>query len=425
MDFNLTEDIDSDLLQWDDDDEIKGDSSQDNGNKYDSASSEAKQDDQIIQDSVGLAARSASSLDCNHNNYFTATTFADRALSTLPLGLKKSKVQSFLNASSLGPTSAGEFDLKRGPQQLPDQNNFLEPLFPPNYFLSGAGPWDPSQAVMNPQAKASKTQGTSSNHSLRSKDMNDNLDDKKPAAAVFQPQQQGDQWRSSQISQRMAVHQQQVNQNLINQNAQNLVAAAAAAHLIGPEQNSLQGSRQTVTDASTDTRSSASSHPSSSNGGKTGVGQSSSSDIGHNNHHSTQNQAQNQSETPAIYLVDAPCELRANFLQAQRQHGAVPVGFKDPNSFHYGMVVNGYHPQMNTQINPIMPASLEAAILPNVEGVPLVDGRRKHKAKTTERNEREQQRAQKITELIDKLRNTMEQGGWKVEMKSKYQILST
>jgi len=425
MDFNLTEDIDSDLLHWGDDDEIKASSDQDNGNKDDSASSVAKQDGQIIQDSVASVARSVSSLDCNPNNYFTATTFADQALSTLPLGLTKSNVQSFLNASSLGSTSAGEFDLKRVPQQLADHNNFLEPLFPPNYFLSGAGPWDPSQAVMNPQANASKTQGTSSNHSPRSKDTNDNLDDKKPAAAVFQPHQQEDQWGLSQISQRMAVHQQQVNQNLINQNAQNLVAAAAAAHLIGPEQNSLQGSRQTVTDASTNTGSSASSHPSSSSGGKTGMGQASGNDTGNNNHHLNQNQAQNPSEIPPFSLFDAPCELRANFLQAQRQHEAAPVEFKDSNSFHYGMAVNGYHPQMNAQVNPIMPASLEAAILPNGERVPLVDGRRKHKAKATERNEREQQRAQKITELIDKLRNTMEQGGWKVEMKSKYQILST
>lgn len=46
-------------------------------------------------------------------------------------------------------------------------------------------------------------------------------------------------------------------------------------------------------------------------------------------------------------------------------------------------------------------------------------------AKQSSRNEREQQRAAKISGVIDELRNTMVQGGWKVEMKSKYQVLST
>mmetsp|Transcript_8632 Transcript_8632/g.19386 ORF Transcript_8632/g.19386 Transcript_8632/m.19386 type:complete len:962 (+) Transcript_8632:366-3251(+) len=41
-----------------------------------------------------------------------------------------------------------------------------------------------------------------------------------------------------------------------------------------------------------------------------------------------------------------------------------------------------------------------------------------------ERNEREQVRAKKITQLITELRVNMEQGGWKEEMKSKYQTLN-
>jgi PAS domain-containing protein len=49
----------------------------------------------------------------------------------------------------------------------------------------------------------------------------------------------------------------------------------------------------------------------------------------------------------------------------------------------------------------------------------------KQNSKQMSRNEREQQRAAKISGVIDKLRNTMVQGGWKVEMKSKYQVLST
>jgi hypothetical protein len=41
-----------------------------------------------------------------------------------------------------------------------------------------------------------------------------------------------------------------------------------------------------------------------------------------------------------------------------------------------------------------------------------------------ERNEREQVRAKKITQLIDELRVNMQKEGWKEEMKSKYDTLS-
>lgn len=118
---------------------------------------------------------------------------------------------------------------------------------------------------------------------------------------------------------------------------------------------------------------------------------------------------------PPFFLFDAPCELRANFLQSQRMHN-LPMS-EDNNSFHYGMAVNGFHPQINAQLNPgITPMSFP----------PLVDGRSKKGRKAgKERNEREQKRAQKITDLIEKLRYSMEKAGWKVEMKSKYHTLST
>lgn len=118
---------------------------------------------------------------------------------------------------------------------------------------------------------------------------------------------------------------------------------------------------------------------------------------------------------PPFFLFDAPCELRANFLQSQRMHN-LPMP-EDNNSFHYGMAVNGFHPQINAQLNPgITPMNFP----------PLVDGRSKKGRKAgKERNEREQKRAQKITDLIEKLRYSMEKAGWKVEMKSKYHTLST
>merc|ERR1712238_360500 len=121
---------------------------------------------------------------------------------------------------------------------------------------------------------------------------------------------------------------------------------------------------------------------------------------------------------PNFYLFDAPCELRANFMQSQlSRNGTVTP---DSNDYHYNLAGNR-----------IMPLSLEnnafgIATLPNGQPVQLVDGR--HRKKTisdSARNEREQQRAKKITELIETLRDTMTNDGWKVEMKSKYHTLST
>jgi len=85
-------------------------------------------------------------------------------------------------------------------------------------------------------------------------------------------------------------------------------------------------------------------------------------------------------------------------------------------------------------------AATSASMIPSQQGagqnqnVRLLDGRScrpepakkiMSKAAIKERNEREQRRAQKIAELIEKLRLSMVKGGWKVEMKSKYHTLST
>jgi hypothetical protein len=126
--------------------------------------------------------------------------------------------------------------------------------------------------------------------------------------------------------------------------------------------------------------------------------------------------AQSQSKAmPPFYLFDAPCELRANFLQSQRMHN-LPIS-EDINAYHYGMSVNGFHPQLNSQNN----AGARSAVIPR-----LIDGRaNKGRKAGKERNEREQKRAQKITDLIETIRQRMEKGGWKVELKSKYHTLST
>lgn len=125
--------------------------------------------------------------------------------------------------------------------------------------------------------------------------------------------------------------------------------------------------------------------------------------------------------TPPFLLFDAPCELRANFMQTQRLLN-LPV-HQDNNSYHYGLIVNGFHPQLNASMDPsLLPLSPEADIK-------LIDSRnirhsKKGRAEGKERNEREQKRAQKITDLIEQIRLSIEDGGWKVEMKSKHHTLS-
>lgn len=127
----------------------------------------------------------------------------------------------------------------------------------------------------------------------------------------------------------------------------------------------------------------------------------------------------------------------------------------NPNiSVHYGMAVNGFHPQVNARVNPVFPLSNNARIggtngatqqtlaVGAGNGSSGANNSRQqsrgrgnatstaagaastHTRNSRERNNREQLRAQKITQLISELRENMEKGGWQEEMKSKYQTLS-
>ena len=121
-----------------------------------------------------------------------------------------------------------------------------------------------------------------------------------------------------------------------------------------------------------------------------------------------------------------------------------------------GFAVNGFHPQVNARVNHVFPLSNSAGgiTLPATQqtaagGVGQISsgtnnsstnvrvrGKRggkdaktaanvsTHTRNSRERNNREQLRAQKITQLISELRENMEKGGWEKEMKSKYQTLS-
>ncbi len=147
----------------------------------------------------------------------------------------------------------------------------------------------------------------------------------------------------------------------------------------------------------------------------------------------SQNKKQKQSnngkaQVPPFFLFDAPVELRHNFMKAQQSQN-MPASIQDSNSFHYGLAKNSFQPLIKYKDNKVQSLSMlhpvDDICNPHGKKVELLDARQKKSKRGNDRNEREQQRAQKITELIDKLRLTMVQNGWKVEMKSKYQILST
>ena len=214
--------------------------------------------------------------------------------------------------------------------------------------------------------------------------------------------------------------------------------------------------------------------------------------------------ATNNTNMPPFYLFDAPVELRANFMANARRIG-LPIQH-DPNSYHYGETVNGFHPQqlLNQQqqqaggqtlasmaaaaaattpsafVRGPVVAAAAAATATATAAAPattttssnvsshqhrqhrhtmppqLIDGRHggvvpRHTpvgynnmmgggarmnsivgggnanttAKPRVKNVREQKRAQKITELIEQLRLQMEDGGWKVELRSKFHTLSS
>lgn len=169
-------------------------------------------------------------------------------------------------------------------------------------------------------------------------------------------------------------------------------------------------------------------------------------------------------------------ELTANF----RNNPSTTTTSMDASQAHYGMAVNGFHPQVNAQVNHVLPLSGNYGGMIGNSGVAVTrlptsttttnqaaktltaaesygtiktsnkkskggvsSGRKRNASATTattsmnaatdsnqharnsrERNEREQVRAQKITQLISELRVNMQQGGWQEEMKSKYQTLS-
>merc|ERR1712238_360128 len=115
----------------------------------------------------------------------------------------------------------------------------------------------------------------------------------------------------------------------------------------------------------------------------------------------------------------------------------------DPNSYHYGETVNGFHPHqyqlpvgatesttITTTTSGGLPSPMGAvtgATTGSPKHVPkLIDARHGNSTRRNKggvKNEREQKRALKITELIEQLRLQMEDGGWQVEACSKFHTL--
>jgi hypothetical protein len=109
-----------------------------------------------------------------------------------------------------------------------------------------------------------------------------------------------------------------------------------------------------------------------------------------------------------VYHYDAAAELRANFLNSQLGSGAAAPLMTDPNHpYHFGIAVNGFHPQSNV--------GFAQPLLANLSQI----------RKNNTKNVQEQRRAQKITDLIENLRMKMEKDGWQVGLnKSKLNTLS-
>ena len=116
--------------------------------------------------------------------------------------------------------------------------------------------------------------------------------------------------------------------------------------------------------------------------------------------------SQNQhasSNGPPLILPEPSAELRANFLASQRAAG---FPLLDSNQYHFGVSVNGFHPQSNMGVQS------------NVG-----TGKRSHTKGM--KNVKEQRRTKQITDLIDDLRLKMEKDGWHVGLnKSKFNTLS-
>ena len=347
--------------------------------------------------------------------------------------------------NTLAPYQAAE------PQSI--QSYQMEPIFPPNFFLNGLPSWNPSQVTtsgMNPTQLMNQENKNNIQNEIKKYDQSNDAQIGRDEASrailptQYQPQnehllQQSDnEWNHVQVSKHIAMLQ--ANQARIqghkesNKNHSNEASLSShhddSSTNTGLVQPIVPGQASGV--AQFPGKANAISDNDSSSQSQYGKSASLPQRPLHANIQFDNSVAsKGKSNTiPPFYLFDAPIELRHNFIQAQKAMNLPPL--KDSNSFHYMMASKDlkqndktYDKMISSSPSPFCPTQLGSLTSPDGKKVELKDARQKKSEKGNLRNEREQQRAQKITELIDKLRTTMVQDGWKVEMKSKYQTLST
>ena len=141
---------------------------------------------------------------------------------------------------------------------------------------------------------------------------------------------------------------------------------------------------------------------------------------------SQRQQQQPQADLPPFLLFDAPIELRANFEAAQRALGLPTM--QDNNSMHYGLAGTAAATLPSPPLYSAVPQQQQQPQHHQQHHhlhhhVRLIDGRHGNVRNKRVKNEREQKRTQKITDLIDHLRDKMEHGGWRVGLKSKFHTL--
>lgn len=325
-------------------------------------------------------------------------------------------------------TQTGSGQQQAGIQSFP--NYQVEPIFPPNFFLSGLPSWDPSQANPQPLQSQFKSQSSSANSYKNDNTCNSNAGFRAVKNELSSLPE--NDWDHVQVSKHIAMLQ--ANQAMIKKNnpqvlpgAQNNDNEIPIVHqnqqMAEVQQAPAIHRAQHQAIAISDNESLAHSH-----GGSTFVTDLNSKVSPSNQTSQSKSQSKynnitpkiNSGQLPPFYLFDAPIELRHNFTQAQQAMNIPPL--KDSNSFHYNLASKI---KASNDLPFESSDDVDDVTSPDGNMVELLDARQKKNSKGSERNEREQQRAQKITELIDKLRMTIVQGGWKVEMKSKYQTLST
>ena len=315
----------------------------------------------------------------------------------------------------------------------------VEPIFPPNFFLNGLPLWDPSQASVNIQS----SQVNKNNMVAENKNAPPllNIDGAKfqsqsvldpsnmfQAQALSKEQQQlaDNDWNHVQVSKHIEMHR--TNLQGIDPSVHQMSISTRNSNINMHIEDSKPAAKPSV-QQHPQLQEKFSIHSISDN-------DSSSNSHFYSNHSSSQqkkrskpqSQQSGKGQLPPFYLFDAPAELRHNFIQAQKAMN-IPV-LKDTNSYHYGLASKNMQIQMDNAncMSSMLPhgsGSVSDMKLHNGPKVKLLDARQKKGKRGNDRNEREQQRAQKITELIEQLRTTMMEGGWSVEMKSKYQTLST